>query len=149
MFQIIVEGQDIKRKMARGTEMREIDVLTHGVETDTQHSRTALSTATVIELRLTRDDLAMVDEGRGVDRDVVFLRENTDNDPNGFVVYKGTPQLTQTALYVDPLLFVTSGASVKFCHLPLLPLTNATLPTAALAKTILCGPNGTSGCGSI
>jgi hypothetical protein len=100
MFQIIVEGQEIKRKMARGTEMREMDISTHGVDTNTAPRGTPLSTATVIELRLTREDLSSVDEGNETDRDVIFLRENTDNDPNGFVVYKGTPQLTQTALYL-------------------------------------------------
>jgi hypothetical protein len=95
MFSIIVTGQDIRREKAKEREMLRIERLTHGFNP----SEDKLSTATVIELRLSVDDLRATD----TDSDLSRLLEMNDGREDGYVVYEGRPQLTQTALYL--LLF--------------------------------------------
>eukprot|EP00036_Acanthoecidae_sp_10tr_P019008 CAMPEP_0206303278 /NCGR_PEP_ID=MMETSP0106_2-20121207/9153_1 /ASSEMBLY_ACC=CAM_ASM_000206 /TAXON_ID=81532 /ORGANISM="Acanthoeca-like sp., Strain 10tr" /LENGTH=877 /DNA_ID=CAMNT_0053734065 /DNA_START=24 /DNA_END=2653 /DNA_ORIENTATION=- len=93
MFQIIVEGQEIKRTNEKKREMRAVDELTFGVDPGTE----PYSTATVITLKLSEADLIAV--GDDYDRDLVRIREAQDPD-DCYVVYEGRPRLTQTALYL-------------------------------------------------
>ena len=84
-----------KRTMTKRHEMHEVDRLTHGLETPDL----PYSTATVVELRLTVDDLRLIGDSR--DRDLQRLLEEEESNPSGsYVVYEGRPRLTQTALYL-------------------------------------------------
>eukprot|EP00038_Savillea_parva_P003136 m.121352 g.121352 ORF g.121352 m.121352 type:complete len:816 (+) comp11082_c0_seq1:249-2696(+) len=95
MFQIIVQGQEIKRAMAKRREQAQVDSLTIGIDP----SPPPFSTATVVELKLSVADLQAVGDDR--DRDLQRLMDASGgNTTDCYVVYEGRPRLTQTALYL-------------------------------------------------
>jgi hypothetical protein len=96
MFQIIVQGQEIKRRHAKRREMQMVDHLTHGVD---ESQPELFSTATVFKLKLNEADLRAADET--ADRDLQRMIENSNGNTDGcHVVYEGRPKMTQTALYL-------------------------------------------------
>lgn len=93
MFQIVVQGQEVKRRQAKSAQMAEIGRLTHG--NDDSGDEAVLSTASVIKLKLTREDLEAVTEQN--DRDLSRLIEMSEGS---YVMYEGRPKMTQTSLYL-------------------------------------------------